>query len=357
MAGKKTIDSFVKQPAEWLKATGPLNDVVVSSRLRLARNIHGFPFLLKLNESQRHEIVQLVGDAAASGGSLKKALYLNFRDLVELDLEFLTERHLISREHAMEREGRAVALTPDETVSVMVLEEDHLRLQTFRSGLDLSGAWQQASEIDNELEKVLTFAFSPNLGYLTACPTNVGTGLRASCMLHLPGLVLTKQVHKVLQALAKLNLAARGLYGEGTQATGNLFQFSNQMTLGQKEEEIIDNLERVIKQVVDHEREARSFLSQNKSLKFKDQIWRALGTLKSARIISSSEATQHLSILQLGFHMRIFDADVTQADLNGLFLMTQPAHLQKWKGKELSANERDEARASLIRQKLKKFKL
>lgn len=357
MSGKKTIDAFVKQSAEWLKATGPLNDVVVSSRLRLARNLQGYPFLAKLSEPQRNEIVQLVGDAVKSGKTLKDALYLNFRDLLDLDLEFLTERHLISREHASDREGRAVVLSPDEAISVMVLEEDHLRLQSFRSGLDLKSAWKAASRVDDELEKKLNFAFSPNLGYMTACPTNVGTGLRASSMLHLPGLVLTKQVHKVLQALSKLNLAARGLYGEGTQATGNLFQFSNQMTLGQREDEIIDNLERVIKQVVEHEREARAHLTASKTMKFADQIWRALGTLKSARVISSSEATQHLSLLQLGFYMRIFNPDVTQADLNNLFLMIQPAHLQKWKGKELSANERDEARASLMRQKLKKFKL
>ncbi|HTL46749.1 MAG TPA: protein arginine kinase [Verrucomicrobiae bacterium] len=351
------MSDLVRQPAEWLRASGPMSDVVVSSRLRLARNILGFPFLEKLKNGQKAQIVKAVEESLKKNEALKNLEIVRFDGLTEVDLQFLVERHLISREHAGQKEAGAVAMSPDEVVSIMVLEEDHLRLQAFQSGLDLQKAWQIINKIDNEFDGSMEYAFNPGLGYLTACPTNVGTGLRASCMLHLPGLVLTKQVHKVLQALAKLNLAARGLYGEGTQATGNLFQFSNQMTLGQREDEIIDNLERVIRQVVEHEKEARTHLLSKKSGKFEDQIWRALGALKCGRIISSTEATQHLSLVQLGVQAGMLKINLTQQDLNGLFLLIQPAHLQKLKAKALNSGERDEARADLIREKLKNVTL
>jgi len=347
------LDSLVGKASEWSLATGPLSDVVVSSRVRLARNLAGYPFYEKLKPEERVRIVKAIESVLSKGQSLKNTIFLNLEKMSEIDLQFLVERHLISREHAGLKEGGAVALSPNEEISVMVLEEDHLRLQAFASGLDLSRVWKTIDAVDDEIETTVDYAFSTTLGYLTACPTNVGTGLRASCMLHLPGLVLTKQVHKVLQALAKLNLAARGLYGEGTQATGNLFQFSNQMTLGQKEEEILDNLERVIRQVVEHEREARTHLLAKSRAKFEDQIWRSIGILKAARVMASNEATQHMSLLQLGIHTAMIKTALTQSDLNGLFLFIQPAHLQKMKGKALGATERDEARAELIREKLK----
>jgi len=256
------VDLLLNQPAEWLRATGPESDIVVSSRMRLARNVAGFNFLQKLDEHRRHEILDLVGAALKKSELLKKSYYFRYEGLSEIDRQFLLERHLVSREHASEKGEKAVAVTANEVVSLMVLEEDHLRLQVFQSGFNLIEAWRIINKVDTELEKQLKFSFSGNLGYLTACPTNVGTGLRASCMLHLPSLVLTKQAQKVLQALSKLNLAVRGLYGEGTQATGNFFQFSNQMTLGQTEEEIIDNLASVIRQVIEHEKEARHYLEQ-----------------------------------------------------------------------------------------------
>ena len=351
------IDSLAKKNVEWLCATGPDCDVVVSSRLRLARNLKGFPFLQKLTAPQQTEIVDLMQGVASKSVLLKKAHYLRYDDLTDLDRQFLLERHLISREHAAEKNNKAVVLTPDELVSIMVLEEDHLRLQVFQSGFNLLESWRVINQLDNDIEKAVEFSFSPSLGYLTACPTNVGTGLRASCMLHLPSLVLTKQVHKVLQALAKLNLAARGLYGEGTQATGNFFQFSNQMTLGQQEEEIIDNLASVIRQVIEQEREARTFLSEKRKAKFEDQIWRSLGTLKSARVISSSEATQLLSLLQLGILMGLVKSGLTHQDLNTLFLLIQPAHLQKISARTLNTTERDVRRADLIREKLAQVNL
>lgn len=343
------IDRFIEQPVHWLRATGPESDIVISSRLRLARNLAAYPFLSRLAESQRDGIIQEVGDAVKNSNFLKKAHYIPSTHLKALDRQFLLERHLISRELFLEEGKSAVAITPDEMVSLMVIEEDHLRLQAFQSGLNLVEAWRIANEIDSDLEKDLDYAFDATLGYLTACPTNVGTGIRASCMLHLPSLVLTKQVHKVLQALSKLNLAVRGLYGEGTQASGNFFQFSNQLTLGQPEEEIISNLEGVIRQVITHEREAREYLKKKRKAKMEDQIWRALATLKAARMMSSSEAIQLLSLVQVGIDIGVLEGQVSHTDLNQIFLLIQPAHLQKASGKELGATERDARRAGRIR--------
>jgi protein arginine kinase len=351
------VDVFVNQPAEWLRAEGPANDIVISSRIRLARNLGGFPFLQKLGGEQQEEVIETVEDAIRKSKSVKDAYYFRYNSMTDLDRQFLLERHLISREHAGEKGEKAVAITANEVVSLMVLEEDHLRLQAFQSGFNLVETWRIVNQVDDELEKNLNYAFTINLGYLTACPTNVGTGIRASCMLHLPGLVLTKQVHKVLQALAKLNLAVRGLYGEGTQATGNFFQFSNQITLGQPEEEIIQNLESVIQQVIEHEKEARHYLTEKRKAKFEDQIWRALGTLKSSRVISSQEATQLLSLVQLGVHMGLISTDLTIKELNALFLLIQPAHLQKLCGKSLNSTERDIRRADLMRERLAKASL
>ncbi len=351
------VDGFLDQPVNWLRATGPESDVVISSRLRLARNLAAYPFLSRLASAQRDAIIQEVGDVVRGSNFLKSAHYLTSTELTELDRQFLLERHLVSRELFLEEGKSAVAITPDEMVSLMVIEEDHLRLQTFQSGLNLVEAWRIADEIDNELEKSLDYAFDANLGYLTACPTNVGTGIRASCMLHLPSLVLTKQVHKVLQALSKLNLAVRGLYGEGTQASGNFFQFSNQITLGQPEEEIISNLEGVIRQVITHEREAREYLKKKRKAKMEDQIWRALAVLKAARMMSSSEAIQLLSLVQVGIDVEVLPKQVTHTDLNQLFLLIQPAHLQKMNGKELSAGDRDARRAARIREYFSKVVL
>jgi protein arginine kinase len=344
------VDRFIEQPVNWLRATGPESDVVISSRLRLARNLSAYPFLSRLAGEQRDAIIQDVRNAVQDARFLKKAYFLTSADLPELDRQFLLERHLVSRELFLEEGKSAVAITPDEMVSLMVIEEDHLRLQVFQSGLNLVETWRIADEIDTELEKTLDYAFDGTLGYLTACPTNVGTGIRASCMLHLPSLVLTKQVNKVLQALSKLNLAVRGLYGEGTQASGNFFQFSNQITLGQPEEEIISNLEGVIRQVITHEREAREYLKKKRKGKMEDQIWRALATLKAARLMSSSEAIMLLSLVQVGIDVGVLEGQVTHTDLNQLFLLIQPAHLQKMNGKELNATERDARRAARIRE-------
>lgn len=347
---------LLKSPTEWLRGQGADVDVVVSSRIRLARNLAGFPFLTKLGKEHEEDIIDMVEQAVSQTPELKNTFFIRYRDVTELDKQFLLERHLISREHAVEHGDKAVAVSPNEVVSLMILEEDHLRLQVFQSGFNINETWRITGEIVNALEKHLPFSFHADLGYLTACPTNVGTGLRASCMLHLPSLVLTKQVNKVLQALSKLNLATRGLYGEGSSATGNFFQISNQITLGQKEEEIIAGLEKVIHQMIAHEKEARQYLMEKRKAKFEDQIWRALGTLKSARVISSGEAVQLLSLVRLGVDMG-FVAHLKYPELNSLFLLMQPAHLQKLYGRALGSSERDIRRADLIREKLKTVSL
>ena len=269
-----------------------------------------------------------------------------------LDRKFLVERHLISREHAEGTpKGRGVVAEEKEIISLMINEEDHLRLQVLQSGLGLTQGWDIAEQLDRQLEKYLPYAFSKNWGYLTCCPTNVGTALRASGMLHLPCLVMTKQIGRVLHAITKLGLTARGLYGEGTEATGNFFQISNQVSLGRSDQEIIDKLERVILQVVEQEEAARNALMRQSREALEDRIWRAFGTLKSAHIITSTETTDLLSLVRLGVDLNVIPM-MDRGVVNTLFITTQPAHLQKLEGKRLAAHERDVARARLLRKQL-----
>ncbi|MBI4972013.1 MAG: protein arginine kinase [Candidatus Omnitrophica bacterium] len=349
------LEDLLKTPCEWLKGTGPDNDIVMSSRIRLARNLNGYPFSTKLTKDEEKAIIEEVHEASLASPFIKDAMFLLSEDLTDLDKQFLLERHLISLDHASKQSG-AVCLTKNETISIMVLEEDHLRTQVLSSGFDLHKCWETINKVDTQMEEKLSFAFHNTLGYLTACPTNVGTGLRASCMMHLPSLVLSKQIAKVMQALIKLNIAARGLYGEGTEASGNFFQFSNQVTLGQNEEEIIDNFERVIKQIIENEREARKTLTDKKQERFFDQIWRALGVLKSARLINSKEATSLLSMVRLGVDCGVIQG-LERENLNELLIFCQPAHLQKMTHRNLSSSERDKERAHLIRKTLRSVEI
>ncbi|MEA3328679.1 MAG: protein arginine kinase [Candidatus Omnitrophota bacterium] len=345
------LDDLLYQNSEWLRGTGPRSGIVMSSRIRLARNVDGLPFSHWADKKKEEEILSLIEPAVRSSRYLKKMLFLRLDKLSDMDKQFLLERHLVSREHAEGKNHKAVVISKQEVVSIMVNEEDHLRIQVLQSGFNLLEAWRLTAKIDRELETKLNFAFDHRWGYLTACPTNVGTGLRASVMLHLPALVMTKQINKVLQALDKLSVAARGLYGEGTEASGNLFQFSNQITLGHSEEELLDNVERVVRQIVAYENEARrTVMSRNKE-RVSDRIWRSYGTLKSAHLISSSETIGLLSMIRLGVDIGLLKS-LDKAQVNRLFILSQPAHLQKIEGKVLTPMQRDIKRADLLRREL-----
>lgn len=345
------IDFLLKQACEWLKGTGPNSDIVISSRVRLARNLDEFPFSHWASKKQEKECMEVLGEAVMGVDLLKNAALISMAEIDDIDKQFLLERHLISREHILHPEYKAVVIGDKEVVSVMINEEDHLRIQVMQSGFNLQECWRIANRLDDSLHKRLKFAYHNEWGYLTACPTNTGTGLRASVMLHLPSLVMTKQISRVLQAITKLGMTARGLYGEGTEAEGNFFQISNQTTLGSAEEDIIDNLERIIRQVIGHEENARkTLMKQNRDL-LQDKIWRASGTLKSAHIINTKETLTLLSMVRLGVDMG-FLTDMDRRAVNELFILTQPAHLQKIEGKVLSQAQRDAKRASLIRRRL-----
>ena len=348
-----TLDDLLNNTGEWIRCTGPACDIVMSSRVRLARNLADYPFAHWASKKEQETVLETSRKSIFSVKKLKDSLFLEIGKLDPIDKQFLVERHLMSKEHMVDSENKGLCVGQDEVISIMINEEDHMRMQVMKSGFNLKEAWQILNDIDTELSNSLNFAYSVDFGYLTACPTNTGTGMRASVMLHLPSLVMTKQIGKVLQAITKLSLTARGLYGEGTEASGNFFQISNQVSLGHKEDDIIDNIDRIIKQIVDHEQSAReTLLAQNREA-LEDRIWRAYGTLKSAHIITSTETIDLLSLARLGVDLGV----IKQADrtlINELFVITQPAHLQKLEKKKLSPNQRDVKRAEIIREKLGK---
>ena len=345
------LDDLLKQGSEWLKGAGSNSDIVFSSRLRLARNLEKVPFPHWANKKQGAETLEKIRKALTQNDYLKNSMFLRLSDLSSLDKQFLIERHLMSREHAVKPENKAILISREEIVSIMVNEEDHLRIQIMKSGFDLGEAWNIINNIDTTLSKKITFAFSGEFGYLTACPTNVGTGMRGSVMLHLPALVMTKQINKVLAAIAKLSFTTRGLYGEGTQSAGNFFQISNQVSLGQNEEDILENIKGIIRQVIEQENMARGALMKNNRNILEDRIFRSFGILKSAYIIDSAETIEMLSMLRLGQDLGIIK-ELGRTMINELLILTQPAHLQKIEGKKLSTQERDVKRAALIRSKI-----
>jgi len=345
------LDDLIGQTGEWLKGSGPDSNIVMSTRLRLARNLMKIPFPNRINKRHLDDVIQQVQKAAGQISHFQNTTFFRISNLDTIDKEFLIERHLMSHEHASETEGKGLLVSTEEVLSVMVNEEDHLRIQVMNSGLNLFEAWRIINSIDTALSEKLDFAFSPKWGYLTACPTNTGTAMRGSVMLHLPALVMTKQINKVLSAIAKLNFASRGFYGEGTEAIGNFYQISNQVSLGHSEEEILENINGLIRQVIEQEEQARQALVvQNKPL-LEDKIYRSLGLLRTARIISSQETVELLSMVRLGVDLEVLNT-VQREVLNQLLIMIQPAHLQKIEGRRLSAADRDIKRANLIRQKL-----
>jgi protein arginine kinase len=343
---------IIANSGEWLSGDGPNRHIVVSSRVRLARNLLDKPFPGWAKKSERLEVMNLVKQAVEHLPEMEESYSENLEALSPLEKQLLVERHLISREHAAKGVGSAVVMNAPQSLSVMINEEDHLRMQAIRCGLQLDNVFKMIDRVDSELEDNLEFAYSAELGYLTACPSNVGTGMRASAMLHLPGLVMSDQINKIINSVNKIGLAVRGLHGEGTEAMGNLFQVSNQTTLGEAEEEIIGRLNRVIEQVIEHEQNARALLAQRKAITLHDQIGRAYGLLCHSYSISSKEALNLLSIIKLGIDLSVFP-DAHRFPVDELFIETQPAHLQKdAQVVKMSSEERDTLRATLIRAKL-----
>jgi protein arginine kinase len=346
------FSNVMSNAGEWLRGEGPHHQIVISSRVRLARNLRNRAFPGWAKKAERTAILELIKPHVEELPEMQDSFSELLQDLSALEKQVLVERHLISREHAAKSAGSAVIMNRRQTLSIMINEEDHLRMQSMRSGLQLKQAFKLLDKIDTALENELEFAYDQRLGYLTACPTNVGTGMRASAMLHLPGLVLSELINQVVQAVSKIGLAVRGLYGEGTEAMGNLFQISNQTTLGEKEDEIISRLTKVIETIIEKEHDSRQVLIQKKSNTLWDQIGRAYGVLTYAHAMSSKEALNLLSIIKLGIDLGAFPED-KRLPIDELFMDTQPAHLQKTSQQKLNAEERDHLRAQIIRARLK----
>lgn len=405
-----------KQPASlelgaaWLRSDGPHSDVVLSSRVRLARNLAGLPFVARASKADRQRVLDMVrpvvldaapsllpsspspsptpskqareeqpAPASAAPQNSPSVMWVDLHAAPPLERSLLVERHLISKQHQKGKgttpndDPRAVAIgVPDERLSIMVNEEDHLRIQQLHSGLALSEAWKHASMVDDAIEAGLDFAFSSRFGYLTACPTNVGTGVRMSVMLHLPGLRLTGEIDKVKRAAEGMNLAVRGFYGEGSEAVGDLFQISNQTTLGKSEPQILEELERaIIPRVIEYERISRRELLSKRRIALEDQIWRAWGCIANARLLTTEEAMQALSILRMGVAIGLVKlsrkglvegskpspgvSEAMQLQLtNQLMLLAQPSHLQRAMGQELDQDQRRVVRAMMMRARLAK---
>lgn len=354
------LQALAQGCGEWLRGSGPESDIVISSRVRLARNLSDFPFVARSTEGDRRQIEQVLHariDALQAAGRFPEAVqptemhYVDVGVLEDVDRQFLVERQLISREHAESEGARAVVIDGRERFSVMINEEDHLRIQVMKSGLDLQSAWDQINAIDDLLEEQITYAYNDRLGYLTACPTNVGTGVRVSVMLHLPALVITRQIDKVFRSLQKINLAVRGLYGEGSQAMGDFYQVSNQVTLGMSETELIRKVADVAPVLIDYERQARDYLIRESQETLHDRVSRAFGILRTAQTISSEETLHLLSSVRMGVNLGLI-GDVEMPTVNKLFVHTQPAHLQKLAGMDLDPTDRNIERASYLRRHL-----
>jgi protein arginine kinase len=340
-------------PSSWFGGgSDAVSEVVISSRIRLARNIAGYEFLPCLLPERQQQLQDKLKDILMSVDPGKKIWFVDIDHASDVERSLLAERHLISRRHAAGKGPRSVVLAEDESFTAMINEEDHLRIQIYAAGLQLHTCWDRINRIDDCIEAKIDYAFDGRFGYLTACPTNLGTGIRVSVMLHLPALKMTGQIEKFIAAARDCDLAVRGLFGEGTDAVGDFFQLSNQVTLGVSEEQVIEHFSSVVvPRIIAYEVEARKALLDKKPKALDDKIQRALGVLRSACLISSQEALFLLSNVRLGVNLgRVRDIKI--ATVNELFMLTQPAHLQLRAGKILDADQRDTLRAEIIRTKL-----
>lgn len=349
-----SLQRFISEAiSPWMKRSGPNDDIVLSSRIRLARNLqqYTFPTLTQQNDGEAvlMEIQKQVEDE--ENERLQGLEFLFMKDMESIQKQVLVEKHLISPHLARDTDSGAVLLSDDEAVTIMINEEDHIRIQCLASGLQLEEVFQQANRFDDELEAKNDFAFDEKRGYLTSCPTNVGTGMRASVMMHLPALVLTSQLNHIIPAINQLGLVVRGIYGEGSEALGNLFQISNQITLGKSEEDIVEDLQSVVLQLIERERLARQMLIEKSKIQLENRVYRSFGVLSNSRIIDSKEASKCLSDVRLGIDLDII-VGVSRTILNELMILTQPAFLQQYAGEILEPDQRDIRRATLIRERL-----
>ena len=346
------FDRMLSERKRWFDGSGPRGDEILSTRVRLARNLTGFRFVGRAREEELATVFQRIESALEALPGMGDGALTQIDELSILDRHFLLERHLLSHDLTAEARHRGIAIGPDESVSLMVNEEDHLRLQCLRSGIQLDEAWEAANRLDSALAEKLSFAFREELGYVTSCPTNVGTGMRASVLVHLPSLVLTQRIKKVLTGVTQVGLSVRGFHGEGSDVVGNFFQISNQVTLGISEEGTLEKLQGVVLQILDMEAKARDSLNRDARLQVEDKIGRAFGTLKYARILSSQECMGLLSAVRFGVTLGLDDLP-DLAVVNEILIHAQPAHLQKMAGREMSSAERNEFRAGWIQKRLR----
>ncbi|HPC10828.1 MAG TPA: protein arginine kinase [candidate division Zixibacteria bacterium] len=343
---------MVKSPAVWLSGKGEESAAVLSSRVRLARNIAGCKYPPSADSETGTRIVNYVDSTVSRSDLLGRGRYVRAGDISPLDRDFLVERHLISPAFLSGDLPKALYIGSQEQVSIMVNEEDHLRIQALASGLDPRGAYAAAKQYDQEIGRHLEYDYDPDFGFLTACPTNAGTGMRASVLIHLPGLVLTREIDHVIRHITATGLIVRGFYGEGSDVLGNLFQISNQNTLGITEDDILAQIMRVTRDIIEKEAAARRRLVDEASDMIEDKIWRAYGILKHARVLTSEEVMNLLSAVRLGQAMGIIDF-LSVAQINDMLLLSQPAHLQRFYGSEMDNNRRDFVRAQMVREKLR----
>lgn len=349
-----TLANLIDGHSELTDGATSKSPIVLMTRVRLARNLaqHSFPGWAKPEE--REKVVQTCRDALAGTPAMKRGYAFGITEIGELERQILVERHLISRELSGVKEGAGVVINRDQSISVMINEEDHMRIQVLRAGFQLKKAWTLINELDNQLEEELDYAFSSSLGYLTACPTNLGTGMRGSIMMHLPGLVISSQMEKIVRAVNQLGMVVRGLFGEGSDASGSIFQISNQTTLGESEDDIIKRLEAVLKSIIEHEENARARLLETEGPKLHDKIGRAFGILQNSHLLSSSEAMNLLSLVRLGIDLGLF-AEEHRATVDRLFIETQPGHLQYVQKGQFEPAQRDFLRAARLRQEFWSF--
>ncbi len=349
-----SISELIDSQSELTDTASSKTPIVLMTRVRLARNVAGFSFPGWAKSAQREEILEKLRSAVTALPQMKRGINVAIGELSELEKQILVERHLISRELSGAKSGAGVIISKDQAFSVMMNEEDHLRIQVLRSGFQLKKAWNAINDLDSALEESLDYAFSPTLGYLTACPTNLGTAMRASAMMHLPALVISNQMEKVVRAVNQLGMVVRGLFGEGSDASGSIFQISNQTTLGEAEDDLIKRLHSVLQSIVEHELNAREKLMEADSGKLFDKIGRAYGILQNSHVLSSSEAMNLLSLIRLGVDLGAFP-DGSRCVIDRLFIEAQPGHLQHAQKGELEPNQRDVMRAARLRSEFANF--